>query len=216
MSSHTSSRGASLPRARWLRTVAAVALVLLIFWGAPALAPEESGWHLGWPFRLFYSGMAIAGGLFYLLLDAPPARFPASRGMAMLRIASVYALTVGGLTLLPLAFPRFGTPTTEEVLAQASPEARGRTLFNDSRVGCVLCHAIEGVGGTRGPDLSGIGGRAPQRVPGLPAGEYLRQSIVDPGAYLVEGYPAIMPAGFDRLLTPEQLADLVAYLESLR
>lgn len=48
------------------------------------------------------------------------------------------------------------------------------------------------------------------------AAEYLRQSIVDPSAYLVEGYPAIMPAGFDRLLTPEQLTDLVAYLESLR
>jgi hypothetical protein len=47
--------------------------------------------------------------------------------------------------------------------------------------------------------------------------EYLRQSLVDPDAYLVEGYPpgAMLPDVADRL-TEQQLDDLVAFLLTLR
>jgi len=44
-----------------------------------------------------------------------------------------------------------------------------------------------------GPSFQGISKRAGDRVPGLSAVEYLRQSIVDPSAYMVEGFVDIMP-----------------------
>jgi hypothetical protein len=50
----------------------------------------------------------------------------------------------------------------------------------------------------------------------MSAEEYLGQSIADPGAYLVPGYPDSMPRGLARDLSPEDLAALVAYLASLK
>jgi hypothetical protein len=46
--------------------------------------------------------------------------------------------------------------------------------------------------------------------------EYLRESILDPGAYLVPGYQDSMPRGLGRDLSPTDLEALVAYLASLR
>jgi cytochrome c oxidase subunit 2 len=43
---------------------------------------------------------------------------------------------------------------------------------------------------------------------------YLRESIVNPGAHVVEGYQPIMPT-FQGLITEEQLNQLMAYMKSL-
>ena len=43
---------------------------------------------------------------------------------------------------------------------------------------------------------------------------YLRESIVNPQARLVEGYPPIMPT-FQGLISEEGLLQLVAYIKSL-
>lgn len=81
---------------------------------------------------------------------------------------------------------------------------------------CEVCHRI-GQKGTRAPDLAGIGGTAAKRKPGMNAKAYLIESLVNPAAYLVEGYPAIMPKvdkppiGLNR----SELWALTAYLESL-
>jgi hypothetical protein len=71
----------------------------------------------------------------------------------------------------------------------------------------------EKVGGFRAPTFQGISGRAGDQVPGLSAEEYLRESIVDPAAYSVEGYFAdAMPKGFEILLSEEDIDNLVAFL----
>src|SRR5438128_2983702 len=57
---------------------------------------------------------------------------------------------------------------------------------------CEICHKI-GQKGTRAPDLAGVGGRAATRKPGMSAKQYIIESLLDPGAYIVEGYPNIMP-----------------------
>ncbi len=63
-----------------------------------------------------------------------------------------------------------------------------------------------------GPSFQGISKRAGDRVPGLSAVEYLRQSIVDPSAYVVEGFVDIMPISIGFLLSEEDIDNLVAFL----
>src|SRR5437764_12545029 len=57
---------------------------------------------------------------------------------------------------------------------------------------CEICHRI-GQKGTRAPDLAGVGARAGKTKPGMSAKAYIIESLLQPPAYLVEGYPNIMP-----------------------
>jgi len=65
-----------------------------------------------------------------------------------------------------------------------------------------------------GPPLDHVGVIAAGRRPGMKARDYLRESLVKPQAYVVEGYLKTMPS-FERLPDAE-LDELVTYLESLR
>ncbi len=97
----------------------------------------------------------------------------------------------------------------------------GESLLRD-KGGCLLCHKLTEVGNTRGPDLRGVGGRAATRKPGVSAEAYLTESLIDPGAYVVEefatpGGESIMPAT-DRPpadMSPVEIKALVAFLQSL-
>jgi disulfide bond formation protein DsbB len=97
----------------------------------------------------------------------------------------------------------------------------GETLLK-TKGGCLLCHKITEQGNTRGPDLRGVGGPAATRKPGQSAEAYLTESLLEPGAYVVEEFAtadgaSIMPAA-DKPpaeLSPTELKALVAYLQSL-
>lgn len=104
------------------------------------------------------------------------------------------------------------TPSAEEL---ADPVARGRQVFLER--GCGGCHTIEGLtAGTVGPDLTHIATIAQTIVPGQSAEEYIHESIVDPSAYVVEGFPDnVMPKNFAELISQEQMDDLIAFLLSL-
>jgi mono/diheme cytochrome c family protein len=81
---------------------------------------------------------------------------------------------------------------------------------------CEICHRI-GQKGTRAPDLAGIGGRAGKTKPGTSAKAYIIESLINPGAHVVEGYPPIMPA-VDKppiALNRSEVWALTAFLESL-
>lgn len=84
-------------------------------------------------------------------------------------------------------------------------------------VTCSVCHNIAPGSGTLvGPSLSGIGATAATRQPDLSAAQYLRVSIINPTAYVVDGFAAgVMPGVYQQGLTPEQIEDLVAYLLTL-
>ncbi|MCS6844586.1 MAG: cytochrome b N-terminal domain-containing protein [Caldilineales bacterium] len=102
----------------------------------------------------------------------------------------------------------------------ADPEA-GRRLFMGTTLGtstgCVICHSLEPGRKLVGPSLAGVATRAETAVPGLTAEEYLRQSIVEPNAHVVEGYPPNqMPPTFAETLTEQQISDLVAFLMTLK
>jgi mono/diheme cytochrome c family protein len=96
----------------------------------------------------------------------------------------------------------------------------GEALFAQSSVGsqagCITCHSLEPGVDLVGPSLANVGAEAGSRVSGQSAEEYLRQSILEPGDYVVDGFGAgIMPGGYSSELSDEQVDDLVAYLLSL-
>jgi mono/diheme cytochrome c family protein len=73
---------------------------------------------------------------------------------------------------------------------------------------CGGCHRLSQAGttGTTGPDLDqALSGQSPAQI---------SQSISDPNAVITQGYPPnVMPQNFGQSLTPEQLQQLVKYLQ---
>ena len=61
--------------------------------------------------------------------------------------------------------------------------------------------------------MSNIAERAGERKPPLSADEYMAESILDPGAFVVEGFDPLMPSIVG--LTDQDVADLIAYLKTL-
>jgi cytochrome c oxidase subunit 2 len=93
-------------------------------------------------------------------------------------------------------------------LAQA-----GEALFQ--QLGCATCHQADDQG--RGPSLVGLFGREVELEGGQTITadeEYVRESIINPRAKVVAGYPAIMPT-FQGQISDEGLQQIVAYLKSL-
>ncbi|MBV7337906.1 cytochrome c [Chloroflexi bacterium TSY] len=89
----------------------------------------------------------------------------------------------------------------------------GESVFQSPESGCLACHQI-GHEGLRGPDLAGAGARAAERVSGMSAEDYLYESLVDPCAYIVEGFDCIMPTTILQMLGPAKVTAMVAYLQS--
>ena len=95
--------------------------------------------------------------------------------------------------------------------AEAEGEADGASVF--ASAGCGGCHAFTPAGSTGavGPSLDGL--QAAADAAGQPLEEFVRTSIVDPNAYVADGYgPGVMPADYGDSLTGEELDALVAYL----
>jgi cytochrome c oxidase subunit 2 len=82
--------------------------------------------------------------------------------------------------------------------------ADGEAVFTEN--GCGSCHTLSeaGTDATVGPDLDNIS-RADEA--------YIEESIVDPNADVVQGFPRnVMPGNFRDQLSPQQLDALVEYL----
>lgn len=95
---------------------------------------------------------------------------------------------------------------------QAAAQLKGAQVFARN---CAACHATVPDTVIVGPSLAGIARTAATRVEGLDAQAYLRASITHPDAYLVEGFPNLMPPTFGQTLTPDELDNLIAYLLTL-
>ena len=96
-----------------------------------------------------------------------------------------------------------------------TPAAAGQQLYQT--LGCASCHGANGEGG-RGPTLLGVFGKQTQLVGGqtIRVDEpYLRESIMNPQAKLVEGFGPIMPT-FQGQISEDQLVQMVAYIKSLQ
>jgi cytochrome c oxidase subunit 2 len=95
-----------------------------------------------------------------------------------------------------------------------TPVENGERLFAD--LACITCHKTDSTG--RGPSLVGLFGSAVNLADGrtVVADEnYLRESIMNSQAKVVQGYQPIMPA-FQGLVSEENVMQLIAYLKTLK
>src|SRR5262249_25586495 len=84
---------------------------------------------------------------------------------------------------------------------------------------CGTCHKIEGVPSMQasiGPELTHVGPTARSRKPGTSAEDYLNESIINPTAFIVPGFPPAMPPNGGADLSDQERAAIVAYLLSLK
>jgi len=137
-----------------------------------------------------------------------------------LRILAVVLGTLGLYTLIANKIPQVQSdvPRALTLGANVTPEqlvSAGDQLYHGAG-GCTACHGL----GTRAPNLltdekgqGPIGARCGKREAGKDCKAYLHESLASPRAYVVAGYEPIMPE-MGRILSPQQLWALVAFLES--
>lgn len=93
----------------------------------------------------------------------------------------------------------------------AGDAVRGKSEFDAQP--CASCHSLKPDEKIVGPSLAGVATRAATRKPGYSDGLYLYESIIKPGAYVVQDFPdGVMPATSGQTLTSQQQADLIAFL----
>jgi putative heme-binding domain-containing protein len=74
------------------------------------------------------------------------------------------------------------------VASKGNPE-KGEIIYSRPELACIQCHAIGGVGGKVGPDMTSLGASAPI--------DYLIESIYDPNAKIKENYHSVIVATDD-------------------
>jgi ubiquinol-cytochrome c reductase cytochrome b subunit len=134
-------------------------------------------------------------------------RDPSRRPVAVLAVVVIYtvfgALTYQGATSpwSPQMSAWSGEPVPENIVLRSTPrQLQGAVVFQNKD--CRNCHALEGSGGTRGPDLTNVGAR-------LTSGQLIEQvSNGTPGG-------GNMPA-YGKQISPDEMAALVDFLASLR
>ena len=83
--------------------------------------------------------------------------------------------------------------------------------------GCATCHSIDGTRGT-GPSWRGVYGSSQPLSDGtsvMADDNYIRESILVPGAKVVKGYDNVMPV-FQGLLRDREVNALIAYIKTLK
>ena len=98
---------------------------------------------------------------------------------------------------------------TEAIQASSADLELGLKTF---QANCSPCHATQKDTVLVGPSMDSIADRAGEMVDGMDAESYLRQSILEPEAFMNEGYQNVMPATYGQQLSEEEIDALVAYL----
>jgi nitric oxide reductase subunit C len=113
--------------------------------------------------------------------------------------------------------------------ASDDPIAVGQALFRKSSPGCFACHSTSPGVNMVGPSMADIAATAATRIASpdyhgkaTDAASYIRESIVEPSAFLVAGATysvnglSMMPPGLSSSLAPDQIDAIVAYLMTLK
>ncbi len=138
----------------------------------------------------------------------------------LLKVGGFALAVMGSYTWFANSIPQLESKPPEELSLEGgnvTPQqlvGAGEKIFREKGQ-CTTCHGIGRAG--RGPDLAGVGARAGTRRPGTKAAAYIVESLVKPAAFVVEGFPNIMPdvsrppIGLNR----SELWATTAYLQSL-
>jgi cytochrome c oxidase subunit 2 len=116
---------------------------------------------------------------------------------------------IGTVTVMePAEYQAWLSGATKE-----APAAAGQKLFTS--LACVTCHLENGQG--RGPRLNGAYGTTAKLNNGTTVtvdDAYIRESILNPTAKVVEKYEPVMPV-FQGQVSEEQIQQLIAYIKSI-
>lgn len=102
----------------------------------------------------------------------------------------------------------------EAATAAQSPEGRGQSLVTQN--GCLGCHTVDGSAGT-GPTWFGLYDEPVQLADGSTVtadDAYIKESILQPQAKTVSGFESVFMPTFE--FTDEQIADIIAYIKTLK
>ena len=103
----------------------------------------------------------------------------------------------------------------------ASPEelvTAGKRLFLGDRAQCLACHSLGEDPKARCPNLEGVASRAAQRKLGSGAAEYLVESLYNPNASIVPGYPLNQMTPVHKppiALAHDEILAVIVFLNSL-
>jgi hypothetical protein len=139
----------------------------------------------------------------------------------ILRIGALVIATTGFYTYVGQMVPQKEVQPPQETalssdLSTADMARIGLQIMEGKGL-CLTCHTIGKTGALRFPDLAGVDVRAKTRVPGLNDVEYFAQSMYEPTAFVVPGFPPAMPPinkppiG----LTDQEILCVIAFLQSL-
>jgi len=101
----------------------------------------------------------------------------------------------------------------------ASPGATGKKIMQN--IGCFACHTIDGTK-LVGPSFKGIWGEEQSVVTGketrkvLVDEEYIKRSIYDPNADVVEGYMKGLMVSYNGQLSEDDIASIIEYLKTVK
>jgi ubiquinol-cytochrome c reductase cytochrome b subunit len=193
--------------------------------GPPDPAVAGANPRPDWPFLWLFGLLSLSPANLetFIILAFPPLLFvalllvpfvsnrgeraPSRRPVAVLLVVVAYSilgvLTYEGATSpwSPVMEAWSSDSVPESVVRRSSPvELQGAAVFQNKN--CRNCHALDGVGGRRGPDLSSIG----QRL--------TRDQLID---QVSNGTPGggNMPA-YGKQMRPAEMSAVVAFLGSLR
>ena len=130
-------------------------------------------------------------------------------------LVGIMAILVVGTALVRNKSEAKDEPKKDQALA-----APREVVAIINRGGCGNCHIIPGAPGADGevgPDLWMLGKVAGTRKPKTTAKEYIRESILDPDAFVAPGgfEKGVMPKKFGMTLSDDDMNKLVDYLTSL-
>jgi len=168
-----------------LTAAAFIAFALLSALVIPRRWPQYPGKHLGW--------FIVATLVFFVAMLSAVELFAAE--------PEETAAETGGATTAQQQ------PPPPPPAAQEGKAPNGKIVF--SAQGCASCHTFKAANatGTIGPDLD-------TALQGKDAA-FIKESIDDPNKVIAPGYqPNVMPQNFQQTLTPTQINDLVAFLQS--
>ncbi|APR79666.1 Cytochrome c oxidase polypeptide II [Minicystis rosea] len=101
------------------------------------------------------------------------------------------------------------------VLDRMSPAEGGKLLFTQRN--CFTCHSTDG-SRIQGPTFKGVFGRTETLESGATITvdeNYIRESLLEPNAKIVKGYPAVMPT-YKGQLKDKEIDALIAYLKTVK
>ncbi len=129
----------------------------------------------------------------------------------------------GGFVYICNAIPQIESQSADEGADEALDKlpadelvAAGKKIFESDRAQCLTCHALGEDPKARCPNLEGLGAEAGTRT-GLSAAEYLVQSVYNPNAFIVSGFPKNQMTPVNRppiALSDDKILAVIAFLNS--